>query len=106
MAEIHAERGHQMIDVTATPVLPDNVAAIHRHLVLELTATPVPATAAAIPETAAGRYQRWRDLAAAITTQTPISDDERRWHQRYPLSAEWRAQDEMAASFEEAATTA
>ena len=106
VAEIHAERGHQMIDVTATPVLPDNVAAIHRHLVLELTATPVPATAAAIPETAAGRYQRWRDLAAAITTQTPISDDERRWHQRYPLSAEWRAQDEMAASFEEAATTA
>ncbi|EME69751.1 transposase-like Mu [Paramagnetospirillum caucaseum] len=101
VAEIHAERGHQMIDVTATPVLPDNVAAIHQHLVLEMTATQIPAaTIAAIPETAAGRFQRWRDLDAATATGTPVSDDERRWHQRYPLSAEWRAQTEMAASFD------
>lgn len=102
--EIHAERGHVLIDLTATPALPDNVAAIHQHLVLEMTATSVPAaTAAAIPETAAGRFQRWRDLDAAITTQAPVSDDERRWHQRYPLSAEWRAQNEMAVSFDQEA---
>jgi putative transposase len=92
-----------LIDATSATVLPDNFAAIHQHLVLEMSATSVPAaTAAAIPETANGRYQRWRDLDAALTTGGAISDDERRWHQRYPLSAEWRAQNDMFASFEEA----
>lgn len=53
--EIHAELGTVLIDATATPVLPDNVMAIREHLVLEMTATPVPAaTAAPIPETAVG----------------------------------------------------
>lgn len=105
--EIHAERGTVLIDATATPVLPDNVAAIRDHLVLELTATQVPAaTTAAIPETASARYQRWRDLDSAARSGASLSDDERRWHQRYQLSYEFKAQAEISASFGEGAATA
>ncbi|MBX9633691.1 MAG: Mu transposase C-terminal domain-containing protein, partial [Magnetospirillum sp.] len=105
--EIHAERGHVLIDATATPVLPDNVAALRDHLVLELTATSVPsATTAAIPETASARYQRWRDLGAALAAGQEVTDDERRWHQRYQLSYEFKAQDEIFGSFTDSAATA
>lgn len=95
--EIHAERGHQLIDATATPVLPDNVTAIREHLVLEMTATPVPpaATAAVIPETAEARYARWRTLDAALAAGGAVSDDERKWHQRYQLSYEFKARAEL-----------
>lgn len=103
--EIHAELGTVLIDATATPVLPDNVMAIREHLVLEMTATPVPAaTAAPIPETAAGRYQRWCDLDAAIATGRPVTDDERKWHGRYQLSNEWRARAELFGGVEDTAT--
>lgn len=105
--EVRAERDPRLIDITVNTVLPDNVAVIRDHLVLEMTATPVPAaTATTIPETATGRYRRWRDLDAAITAGDEVSDDNRRWHQRYPLSYEWQAQAEIFDSFGETSSTA
>ncbi len=108
--EIHEERGHVLIDVTAAPILPENVTAIRDHLVLELTATPIPttapATAAAIPETPDGRWQKWRDIDEAITTGGQVNDDLRRWHQRYQLSAEWRARSDLFGTGTAAATIA
>ena len=101
LKEIHAERGQTLIDATATPVLPDNVTAIRDHLVIEMTATPAPepVTAAAIPETAAGRFQRWQDLDAAIAAGRPLTEDQAKWHSRYQLSGEFRAWTDMNQAF-------
>lgn len=95
--EIHAEAGIRIVDGTAQ-IVPDNVVALKQHLMLEMAAAPA-ATAAPIPETAASRYERWRALDAALTAGAALTDDERRWHQRYPLSAEYRAMSDMAAGF-------
>jgi putative transposase len=97
--EIHAEAGIQVVDGT-TQTVSDNVVALRQHLVLEMAAAPS-VTATPIPETAASRFERWRALDAAVAAGAEVTEDERRWHGRYPLSAEWRAMSEMAANFDE-----
>lgn len=106
--EVRAERDPRFLDAQATVVLPDNVTALHERLVIELTADPAPATTAtAIPETAAGRYDRWRAIDERVRAGEAVTDDARTWHGRYPKSAEWRAQDDMHQSFNlEGATSA
>lgn len=100
--EVRAERDPRFLDAQATVVLPDNVTALHDRLVIELTADPAPATTPTpIPETGTGRYDRWRALDARIAAGDPVSDDDRTWHQRYPLCSEWRAQDQMHRDFNE-----
>lgn len=99
--EVEAELNPGRIIDIAPVQLPDNVTAIHQGLVLELTATPAAPEAAApsVPETAEARYDRWRQLDADLAAGCPLSDDDQRWHRRYPLSAEWKAQDQLFQSF-------